>query len=93
MRFLKPLDEAMLDEVLASGAPVVTLEDNSVIGGLGSAVAEYMARKGASNRLRAIGMPAGSFIAHGTVAELRNREKMDAAAIVGILNDLITTRK
>lgn len=93
MRFLKPLDEAMLDEVLASGAPVVTLEDNSVIGGLGSAVAEYMARKGAANRLRAIGMPAGSFIAHGTVAELRNREKMDAAAIVGILNDLITTRK
>ena len=93
MRFLKPLDEAMLDEVLASGTPVVTLEDNSVIGGLGSAVAEYMARKGASNRLRAIGMPAGSFIAHGTVAALRNREKMDAAAIVGILNDLITTRK
>lgn len=93
MRFLKPLDEAMLDEVLASGAPVVTLEDNSVIGGLGSAVAEYMARKGAANRLRAIGMPAGSFIAHGTVAELRNREKMDAAAIVGILNDLITNRK
>lgn len=93
MRFLKPLDEAMLDEVLASGTPVVTLEDNSVIGGLGSAVAEYMARKGAATRLRAIGMPAGSFIAHGTVAELRNREKMDAAAIVGILNDLITTQK
>lgn len=93
MRFLKPLDEAMLDEVLAPGTPVVTLEDNSVIGGLGSAVAEYMARKGAANRLRAIGMPAGSFIAHGTVAELRNREKMDASAIVGILNDLITTRK
>lgn len=93
MRFLKPLDEAMLDEVLAPGTPVVTLEDNSVIGGLGSAVAEYMARKGAANRLRTIGMPAGSFIAHGTVAELRNREKMDASAIVGILNDLITTRK
>ena len=93
MRFLKPLDEAMLDEVLAPGTPVVALEDNSVIGGLGSAVAEYMARKGAANRLRTIGMPAGSFIAHGTVAELRNREKMDASAIVGILNDLITTRK
>lgn len=54
--YLKPLDEDMLREVAAKGCPIVTVEDGTVNGGLGSAVAEWMTAngRGASGRWRGL---------------------------------------
>lgn len=44
MHTLKPLDTELLDKVLSKGKPIVTIEEHSIIGGLGSAVSEYKTR-------------------------------------------------
>ena len=69
MRFLKPLDEDILHEVGKKFKYVVTLEDGSVKGGLGSAVLEFMAENGYSPRVEIMGLP-DTFVEHGTPAEL-----------------------
>ena len=69
MRFAKPLDTAKLDEVAAKFAKIVTLEENNLPGGFGSAVVEYFNDKNYKNEILRIGLPDG-FVDHGTQAEL-----------------------
>ena len=57
MRFVKPLDLALLREIASTHAGIVTLEDNVVAGGAGSAVGEVMASQGHRNALLHIGIP------------------------------------
>lgn len=81
MTFLKPLDTAILDRIIAKGMPLVTVEDGTVIGGLGSAVADYLSEKGRGDiPLKKLGIP-DSFVTQGTVAELRRLCGIDFAAI------------
>ena len=56
MRFIKPLDEALLDELAARHDRLVTLEDSSVVGGAGSAVLEYLNRRGLDTPLLRLGL-------------------------------------
>ena len=65
MRFVKPLDEALVATVAAEHRAIVTLEENAVAGGAGSAVLEYLQRIGASIPVLQIGVP-DAFIEHGT---------------------------
>jgi 1-deoxy-D-xylulose-5-phosphate synthase len=80
MRFLKPIDEEILHEVGKNFKRVITVENGSKIGGLGSAVLEFMADNDYSPRVRRIGIP-DRFIEHGTVPELFRLCEMDAKAI------------
>lgn len=80
MRFLKPIDKEILDEVGRSFRKVITVEDGVVSGGLGSAVLEYFADKGYKPEVVRIGIP-DTFVEHGTVAQLREICKMDAQSI------------
>lgn len=80
MRYLKPLDTAVLKRVAQAGVPVITVEDGSVNGGLGSAVAEWMAENGCSARLTRLGIP-DSFVDHGKVSELKRLCGIDADSI------------
>lgn len=80
--FLKPLDEDMLHEIGRMNRPIVTVEDASVIGGLGSAVAEWMADNGYSPRIIRLGVP-DSFVNQGTVAELKALCGLDPQSIAG----------
>jgi 1-deoxy-D-xylulose-5-phosphate synthase len=80
MRFLKPIDEEILHEVGKNFKRVITVENGSKIGGLGSAVLEFMADNDYSPRVRRIGIP-DKFIEHGTVPELFRLCEMDAKAI------------
>jgi len=57
MRFVKPLDEDLIAELAASHALIVTLEENAVAGGAGSAVAEALARRGILVRCLHLGLP------------------------------------
>jgi len=69
-RFLKPLDEAVLASILASGMPVLTVEEGVLLGGFGSAVLEFAHEHGFHhNSIRRIGIP-DRFIEHGSVKEL-----------------------
>jgi 1-deoxy-D-xylulose-5-phosphate synthase len=68
MRFVKPLDEDLLDAMAQRHRLLVTLEDNTVQGGAGSAVAEYFNRRGTVVALLQLGLP-DSFVDHGTRAQ------------------------
>ena len=69
MRFVKPLDTALLDELVGSHERFVTLEDNAIAGGAGSAVIEYFAAQGYSKPVKLLGLP-DEFIKHGTQGEI-----------------------
>lgn len=81
MTFIKPLDGALLREISELDCPVITVEDGTVCGGLGTAVTEWMADN-AGNKvpLYKIGMP-DTFVEHGSVAQLRKLCGMDADSI------------
>ena len=84
LRFLKPLDEEMLDEIGQNFKFVVTIEDGVLKGGMGSAILEYMADHGYNPTVRRIGLP-DSFVQHGTPKELYQICGMDAESIKKIL--------
>ncbi|MCW8958746.1 MAG: 1-deoxy-D-xylulose-5-phosphate synthase, partial [Gammaproteobacteria bacterium] len=69
MRFVKPLDEALLCELAASHTLLVTLEDNAVMGGAGSAVNEALAAHGISTLVLNLGLP-DRFVEQGSREEL-----------------------
>ena len=88
MIFLKPIDEQILHEVGQRFKTVITVEDGVRNGGLGSAVAEFMADNGYTPRIKRIGIP-DRFIEHGSIPELYNLCGMDAESI---LNQLRITK-
>ena len=71
-RFVKPLDTAILDEALTHSPSIVTLEDNSLCGGFGSAVAEYLTGQDRAFELLRLGLP-DEFVEHGKVAQLQEQ--------------------
>ncbi|HEX5339954.1 MAG TPA: 1-deoxy-D-xylulose-5-phosphate synthase [Gammaproteobacteria bacterium] len=80
MRFVKPLDEALLLELATSHDHFVTLEDNAVAGGAGSAVAEFFAAQGVEKPLLHIGIP-DRFVEHGSREECLKHAGLDAGSI------------
>ena len=79
--WLKPLDEEMMREIAAKGCPIVTVEDASVNGGLGSAVAEWLTENNISIPVTRLGLPAENFVQHGTVPQLQKICGIDAESI------------
>ena len=80
MRFVKPLDQRLLEEIADKFDRIVTIEDGSVIGGFGSAVAEWMADHDKKPILRRIGLP-DAFVEHGKVSELQQLTGLDVENI------------
>ena len=80
MRFIKPLDVELLDDLSVRFTKIITLEENSLIGGFGSAVLEYFAEKNYKNDILRIGLP-DNFIGHGTQLELHHLLGIDPEGI------------
>lgn len=80
MRFAKPLDEQMLHQVLKNYSAIVTIEDGALQGGFGSAILEFMADHGYSNRVVRMGIP-DHFVEHGTVQELHKECGLDPESV------------
>lgn len=80
MVFLKPIDTDLLDQLGAKGIPVVTVEDGTLNGGLGSVVSSYFIQKGYPNKVTSLGIP-DKFVAHGTVSQLKILCGFDTPAI------------
>jgi 1-deoxy-D-xylulose-5-phosphate synthase len=88
LRFLKPLDAELLTAEAQRTGLVVTVEENVLQGGFGSAVLELLAEEGAVPRILRIGLP-DAFVEQGTQAELRRRYGLDAAGIAGRIRNFI----
>ncbi|WP_300420580.1 1-deoxy-D-xylulose-5-phosphate synthase [uncultured Pseudoalteromonas sp.] len=81
MRFIKPLDTEAINELLSSHDVIVTLEDNAIAGGAGSAVNEYLAAIKADVTILNLGIP-DEFIKHGTQDEMHAEMGLDANGIL-----------
>jgi len=90
MRFVKPLDTALLDAIASRFDHVVTLEDNSVLGGFGSAVCEYFAaRKTHDLAVTVHGIP-DRFVDHGSPAELAAELGLDGPGIAAVVRSVLS---
>ena len=81
MRFIKPLDTDAISELLNNHDVIVTLEDNAIAGGAGSAVNEYLAAIKANVTILNLGIP-DEFIKHGTQDEMHAEMGLDANGIL-----------
>jgi 1-deoxy-D-xylulose-5-phosphate synthase len=88
MRFLKPIDEDILHEVFKNYSKVITIEDGTIIGGLGSAVLEFMADNNYSATVKRLGIP-DQFIEQGSLPELHKECGFDVEGIVEAVKSLI----
>ena len=87
-RFVKPLDEALLEGLASRFDKIITIEENTTKGGFGSAVAEFFAEKGLSPKLKMIGF-GDHFIEHGAPGELMKDEGLTRAGILKTLREFL----
>ena len=80
MRFVKPLDEALVRQLAASHELLVTIEENSVMGGAGSAVSEFLAHAGILKPVLHLGLP-DYYVEHAKPAQMLAECGLDAAGI------------
>ncbi len=85
VRFVKPLDEALILDLAARLPLLVTIEDNTVLGGFGSAVLELLQKRNTNTPVRLYGYP-DRFIEHGRPDQLRSNYGLDVSSIT---NDLL----
>ncbi len=88
MRFVKPLDEGLLHSVLLKYKRIVTVEDNALQGGFGSALLEFCADNGYYPKVKRLGIP-DRFIEHGTQQDLYKLCGYDAEAIAKAVRGLV----
>ena len=87
MRFLKPLDETLLKEVADNYSTLITVEDGSREGGMGSAVLEWMNDHGYTPAVHRLGMP-DHFVEHGSVDQLKHICGFDKESIMKLIKEL-----
>ena len=80
MRFVKPLDETLLRELASSHEAFVTIEDNAIAGGAGSAVAERLAAHGLTLPILHLGLP-DAYLEHGSREEVLSEAGLDLPGI------------
>ena len=91
MRFLKPLDNKLLKNIFSRFNKIITLEDASIVGGLGSAVIEYMNDNSYKAKVLRLGIP-DRFVDHGTQEELYRECGYDASGIVSAAKNLVQSK-
>jgi 1-deoxy-D-xylulose-5-phosphate synthase len=91
MRFLKPLDKKLLDRVFSNFDKIITVEDASIVGGLGSAVIEYMNDNNYKAKILRLGIP-DRFVDHGTQEELYRECGYDVAGIAAAAKSMVTSK-
>ena len=88
MRFVKPLDEQLLQEILDSFSIIVTIEDGVINGGFGSAVLEYASQQAYSGTIKRLGIP-DVFVPHGTPEELYKSCRLDTKSLYDFFENLL----
>ncbi len=88
MRFVKPIDEELLHEVFSKHTKVITVEDGCVMGGMGSAVIEFMADHNYNANVKRLGIP-DKYIEHGEQKELHAECGFDIDGIIKTAVELV----
>ena len=91
MRFIKPIDEALVTELAATHDLVVTLEENALIGGAGSEVSRVIELLPERPRVLRLGLP-DQFVDHGDQAQLLASVGLDKAGILASIRDALSTQ-
>ncbi|MCB2185782.1 MAG: 1-deoxy-D-xylulose-5-phosphate synthase [Deltaproteobacteria bacterium] len=91
-RFIKPLDEDLICELAARCQAVVTVEENEVAGGFGSAVLEALARRGILVPVELVGVR-DTFVEHGAQALLRHKYRVDGKETAAAARRIIAARR
>lgn len=89
MRFLKPIDEKVLLEIAQTFDKIITLENGTRKGGLGSAVLEFMADNGFTPQVKVLGLP-DEFVEHGSVPELLRLTGLDTDSIYNDIKTMLS---
>ena len=92
LRFVKPLDEEMLHEVFGKYKKIITIEDGTIVGGMGSAIIEFMSQHQYSSEIKMLGMP-DRIVEHGEQSELYNECGYDVPAIIHAVKDIMHVSK
>ena len=87
MRFLKPIDENILEEIGKKFKKIVTVENGARMGGLGSAVLEWMNEHGYEPKVIRLGLP-DNFVEHGKVCELNKIVGLDEESIKKAIKEI-----
>lgn len=87
MRFAKPLDHEVIDDISKTHNHIVTIEENVILGGAGSAVNEYINEKGCQVNVTNFGIP-DKFISHGSQAELYEEIGLDKKSLEFKINEI-----
>jgi 1-deoxy-D-xylulose-5-phosphate synthase len=85
MRFVKPLDEALVREMASSHDLLVTIEENAIMGGAGAAVSEFLARENILKSVLHLGLP-DVYVEHAKPAQMLAECGLDAAGIEASIN-------
>jgi 1-deoxy-D-xylulose-5-phosphate synthase len=85
MRFVKPLDEALIREMAGSHDLLVTIEENAIMGGAGAAVSEFLARENILKSVLHLGLP-DVYVEHAKPAQMLAECGLDAAGIEASIN-------
>ena len=88
LRFVKPLDEEMLHEVFSRYNKIITVEDGTIVGGVGSAILEFMAKHNYQASVRMLGIP-DRIVEHGSQKELHRECAYDTKAIVDTAREMM----
>jgi len=87
MRFLKPYDEEMLHEAFTKHKHIVSVEDGTIIGGLGSLLSDFKNEHNYTSEIHILGIP-DKFIEHGTPSELHALCGYDANGIISTIKNI-----
>lgn len=86
LRFVKPIDQELLHEVFKNHHTVITIEDGTVVGGMGSAVTEFMTENGYSANIIRMGVP-DTIVEQGSVTQLRATCGIDTDHLVAAIKN------
>lgn len=92
MGFLKPLDTVLLDHIFDQCNVLITIEDGTIKGGLGSSITDYAYAKKYKGRINRLGIP-DKFIEHGTIDELQEEAGISIRSITNTITDIIKKKE
>ena len=88
MRFLKPLDTELMLHICKNYKSIITIEDGTITGGLGSAVCEFVTENNYTIQIERLGIP-DNFVEHGSLAQLYNECGFDVVGIVKTVKAMV----
>jgi 1-deoxy-D-xylulose-5-phosphate synthase len=91
MRFVKPLDTAMIESIAKSHDMIITVEENAVAGGAGAGILEHLASVGSHTPVKVIGLP-DEFVEHGSREELLTHCQLDVPGLRTQIESLVAAQ-